>query len=83
MLPECNLLLNFLMNQFFPLNTVVPKCLNFFHIFKGSVSYLDNIKVDLQEMRFDDVHLIYMTQDRVWWCALSRTVLNHLPLQNI
>jgi hypothetical protein len=38
--------------------------------------WVDNIKMDLREIGWDDVDLIDMAQDRDQWRALANTVLN-------
>jgi hypothetical protein len=38
--------------------------------------WVDNIKMDLREIRWDGVDLIDMAQDRDQWRALVNTVLN-------
>jgi hypothetical protein len=37
---------------------------------------VDNIKMDLREIRWDDVDWIDMAQDRDQWRALVNTVMN-------
>jgi hypothetical protein len=36
----------------------------------------DNIKIDLREIGFGDVHWIHLAQDRDRWRALVNTVMN-------
>ena len=36
----------------------------------------DNIKMDLQEVGWGGMDLIYMAQDRDWWWALVNVVMN-------
>jgi hypothetical protein len=38
--------------------------------------WVDNIKMDLREIGWDGVDLIYMAQDRDQWRALVNTALN-------
>jgi hypothetical protein len=40
----------------------------------------DNIKMHIWGLRVDSVNWIHLTQDRDWWWALVRTVMNlHIP----
>jgi hypothetical protein len=36
----------------------------------------DNVKLDLKEIRYEDIEWIYITQDRVWWWAVVGMVMN-------
>jgi hypothetical protein len=38
--------------------------------------WVDNIKMDLREVEWDDMDRIYLAQDRDQWRALVKTVLN-------
>jgi hypothetical protein len=38
--------------------------------------WVDNIKMDLREIRWDDIHWIDLAQDRNQWRALVNTVMN-------
>jgi hypothetical protein len=38
--------------------------------------YVDNIKIDLREMKWVRVHWIHLAQDRDQWRALVNTVMN-------
>jgi hypothetical protein len=38
--------------------------------------WLDNIKMDLREIRWNGMDWIYLAQDRGQWRALLRTVMN-------
>jgi hypothetical protein len=37
---------------------------------------MDNIKMDLREVKFEDVDLIYLAHDMDWWWALVTVVMN-------
>jgi hypothetical protein len=36
----------------------------------------DNIKMDLRDIRIDEMNWIWLVQDRVWWWAFVNTVMN-------
>jgi hypothetical protein len=38
--------------------------------------WVDNIKMDLKELRWDDIDWIHLAQDREQWNALVKTVTN-------
>jgi hypothetical protein len=40
---------------------------------------LDNIKTDLKEIGYDDVHWIHRAKDGGQWLALLNTVMNYGP----
>jgi hypothetical protein len=43
---------------------------------KPRCRWVDNIKMDLREIVWDDVDWIDLVQDRDWWRALVNTVMN-------
>jgi hypothetical protein len=38
--------------------------------------WVDNIKIDLREIGWEDVHWVDLAQDRDQWMALMNTVMN-------
>jgi hypothetical protein len=37
---------------------------------------MDNIKMDLRQIGWDDMDWIYLAQDRDWWRALLNMIMN-------
>jgi hypothetical protein len=46
------------------------------HCYRKTKTWVDNIRMDLGEVRCDDVDWISLAQDRGWWRALLNAVMN-------